>query len=263
MESASAQRSQVEELTRAAGDFLTTSDRVNALAKDWWDRWSSYTEGGQAPGPISNLSLYERYTQADGMRGAALRRDLSRNVDYVYVPTLVWNKLYSWYGGGPETELFVFQGDVDWAPVPLGVQTNLDTHFFLISLRISLAQLKKFFCGKMQLPEGRYELTRGGKVMESSNTLSTSGISAYMVFLLRERRIHLDLPAVYEDQGSDPMEVPVYDMEYVPRPINYRTDGPEMRERIQTSASLPKLSLQIKNIRSTRKHVLEMDEDIV
>ncbi len=261
MESALAQHSQVLSLLPAPEDLLAGSESVHVVAKAWWERWCSYAKGGEAPGPIDNLPLYELYVKEEGMRSAALHRDLCRDIDYLYVTTLIWGKLVSWYGGGPETELFVSQGSVDWAPVPLGVQTNLDTHFFLVSLCISLLKLKKFFCAKLQLPEAKYELTRGGKCLDSAASLSCSGVSAYMVFLLRERKIQIDLPPVYEDQGSDPIEGPTFELEDLPLLAPVRTDREEVQLRIQTAASLPKTTLQIKVIRSTRKHLADLYED--
>lgn len=261
MESALAQHSQVLSLLPAPQDLLAGCESVFVVAKDWWQRWSSYAQGGEAPGPIDNLPLYERYVKGEGMRSAALRRDLSQDIDYLYVTPLVWEKLNAWYGGGPETELFVSQGSADWAPVPLGVQTNLDTHFFLVSLRITLLKLKKYFCAKLQLPEGKYELTRGGKCLDTATSISSAGISAFMVFVLRERKIHIDLAPVYEDQGSDPIDGPTFELEDLPRLAPVRTDRQEMQQRIQTAASLPKTRLQVKAIRSTRKHLADLYED--
>jgi len=261
MESAAAQHSQVLSLLPAPQDLLAGCESVFVVAKDWWQRWCSSAQGGEATGPIDNLSLYERYEKAEGMRSAVLRRDLSPDTDYLYVTPLVWEKLYAWHGGGPETELFLSQGSVDWAPVPLGVQTNLDTHFFLVSLRITLLKLKKFFCAKLQLPEGKYELTRGGKCLDTAASISSAGISAYMVFVLRERKIHIDLSPVYEDQGSDPIEGPTFELEDLPRLAPVRTDREEVQVRIQTAASQPKTRLHIKAISSTRKHLADLYED--
>lgn len=64
--------------------------------------WSSAVESGNDDacdlGPIPNEMLM---VEEDG-EGQVLKRGLQEGADYVLVSATVWEKLYEWYGGGPE-----------------------------------------------------------------------------------------------------------------------------------------------------------------
>lgn len=68
----------------------------------WIYKWKSFVNGVtvEAPGPITNLDLYESYMK-DNQELLALKDGLVRNKDYKMANEYVWNFLYYVYGGGP------------------------------------------------------------------------------------------------------------------------------------------------------------------
>lgn len=84
--------------------------------KSWWDDWVAYVGWSwngstptalsrRRPSELSNESLLDRQSDM-GVAGTLgsyeiLKKDLQKGVDYVLVPSGVWDALFELYGGGP------------------------------------------------------------------------------------------------------------------------------------------------------------------
>ena len=98
------------------------------IDKKWWDVWQSYvswtwskgdvavgtrnmSRKRQRPGSLSSESLLDRMDEdvVAGTLGSyeLMKRNLRKDIDYVLVPSSVWDVLYEMYGGGPPLPRFV------------------------------------------------------------------------------------------------------------------------------------------------------------
>jgi len=96
--------------------------------KAWWDAWVSYvgwtwskdtkvinnrkvSRKRQRPALISSEPMLDRMSDdvVPGTLGSyeLMKRDLRKDIDYVLVPSSVWDVLYEMYGGGPPLPRFV------------------------------------------------------------------------------------------------------------------------------------------------------------
>jgi ubiquitin carboxyl-terminal hydrolase 4/11/15 len=92
--------------------MLVEGQTYYLLATNWWntwkkwsgfvsnDRWHSYTHHYEMekpkPGPIDNSVLLDDTEGED-----VVRKGKTDNYDYVIITPPVWEKLLSWFGGGP------------------------------------------------------------------------------------------------------------------------------------------------------------------
>ena len=98
------------------------------IDKKWWDVWQSYvgwtwSKGNiavgtrsmsrkrQRPGSLSSESMLDRMDEdiVAGTLGSyeLMKKNLRKDIDYVLVPSSVWDVLYEMYGGGPPLPRFV------------------------------------------------------------------------------------------------------------------------------------------------------------
>lgn len=99
------------------------------IDKTWWDSWGSYVGWKWAteekpnglkdeprrkrrrPGSLSSEPLLDRFDDdiIGGTMGSyeLMKKDLRKDVDFVIVPSGVWDALYELYGGGPPLPRFV------------------------------------------------------------------------------------------------------------------------------------------------------------
>ena len=213
MDDLSSQQHLIASQLHPADTILSSSETVFLLARPWLEKWDRYTQReGPHPGQIDNSQLYALYRKTEGVRTAVLRKDLSPDRDFVYVSPFVWEKLFSWYGGGPEAELFVTNATPDWTPMLVKVDTQIDSHYFRVSLNITLQKLKKYVCKKTQLPEDKYELRLMGKGFQHGLTASlrTAGVKELDVFSLEDKSFAtVDLqPIDEEDNGLESFQLP-------------------------------------------------------
>ena len=89
------------------------------IDKEWWDEWSAYVRWSWAgdsakestmhyrkrPGELSTEKLLDRQDDAvvPGALGSyeVMKKGLTKDVDYILVPPVVWDVLYEMYAGGP------------------------------------------------------------------------------------------------------------------------------------------------------------------
>lgn len=105
----------------------------------WWTLWKNYSGYSedesnaedlvlrivepQRPGPIDNCLLLDEH--------GSLKTGIQRKYDYEFLPSGVWNLLYSWYGGGPAIlrpvvgGMGIFATDVDVDLYPITIKVHL------------------------------------------------------------------------------------------------------------------------------------------
>ncbi|PKI64379.1 hypothetical protein CRG98_015239 [Punica granatum] len=110
----------VEELTKISECNLKEGNVYYVISNRWYSSWKRYVtqsgdqnlDGKQSldslvssdtsnrPGPIDNSDILSNVTTCEG-DDLELNRVLQEGQDYVLVPQEVWEKLFSWYKGGP------------------------------------------------------------------------------------------------------------------------------------------------------------------
>lgn len=154
----------VKELTEKAESSLKEGNLYYVVSNRWFTKWQKYvgeeagvyefkdsstdkqasplTKPGERPGPIDNTDIV---TNGD------LSRTLVEGSDYVLVPQGVWDKLHSWYKGGPPLpRKMISQGiqdifTVEVFPLSLKLIDSRDKSetFIHISKKASLQDLHK------------------------------------------------------------------------------------------------------------------------
>ncbi|KAI4372132.1 hypothetical protein MLD38_010403 [Melastoma candidum] len=112
----------VEGLTSKAEANLREGNLYYVVSYRWYSRWQMYVgqnnnqysgqqpdlgslnvapyETADRPGPVDNTDIVSNESISEGDH-VELRRMLEEGRDYVLVPQEVWEKILSWYGGGP------------------------------------------------------------------------------------------------------------------------------------------------------------------
>jgi hypothetical protein len=97
---------------------LMSSSRVALIDASWYDDWHDYIEtGDDRPGEINNQPLIS--TSSSGV--ISLRSRLIDQQHFEFISLEMWDKLYSWYGGGPKVEIWVIQDEPDMDPITVNV----------------------------------------------------------------------------------------------------------------------------------------------
>ncbi|CAI9100997.1 OLC1v1038211C1 [Oldenlandia corymbosa var. corymbosa] len=112
----------IKELSQKANSEVREGDTYYVLSTKWYLNWQKYTSTGQQPffppddheqrepssstvpaqrpGPIDNSDIIDS-DQRDADDDPQLRRTKLEGRDYVLLPEEAWERLYSWYKGGP------------------------------------------------------------------------------------------------------------------------------------------------------------------
>jgi hypothetical protein len=175
------------------------------INKDWWDRWVAYVnDEGENPGRISNNELVEgkSFTEPANWTEISLKPNLQENKDYILVNKEVWNSVKTWYGGGPEIDIFVVGeendercviGKPDLNPVKLSfifMSKNSGQNFTcLVSLAMTTGQFREFLERKFSINENtevEFKLTNDYiQLSKSDITLSDIGITKMTVIKVK------------------------------------------------------------------------------
>lgn len=174
---------------------------------DWIAEWQLYVSTGEGrPGRIDNAALLSDTAEAcdDSDYSPALATLLLEGIDYVLVSESVWQKLVSWYGGGPAIRreaVPTYCGVcVETHPLPVTVKLRQTRgHHAVVNLRVgyqrSVADLIALACQHLQIEDdpatmclreeclGRVEV----KSLERSALVGDAVASMATLLLLREQ----------------------------------------------------------------------------
>lgn len=145
------------------------SNECFMISKSWWDGWVGYVnEEGKHPGKISNADLTTSKTWNEPLNWTetSLRDDLEEGRDYMLVSRELWKRMKTWFGGGPEIDVFLVgketdhrceAGSPDLNPIKLPfifMKKNAGQNFTcLVSLRMTADQFREFLKRKFGLRE--------------------------------------------------------------------------------------------------------------
>ena len=215
------QLQKLEEVLYPRDELLHITRTVNLISSKWWQSWCSYVQLSSnnsctAPSYIDNTDLIEGH--GTNWRTIDLKPHLIETTDYVLLHPLAWRKLISWYGGGPEIELFVINGEVDTSPIILEVwrvqqESDLDTtegQIFLISTLLTVRQLQEYLCDKLMINFNIYEMSIIDTLTEENSarrsllgysdlTLSQCKITHRSKIMLKEENSNFNEPSAYND----------------------------------------------------------------
>ena len=92
------------------------------ISSSWYAKFEDYIEHqGIFPGEIDNKVLFDSNN--------CLKSNLSQRSDYVIVSRSRWEKLISWYKGGPAVEVPVILNPKDKEPIVIVNKKNLKFHY--------------------------------------------------------------------------------------------------------------------------------------
>lgn len=115
---------------------------LQLVEQSWWRLACS----SQAVPALDNSPL---------MQGDTLRAGLCPGTHFVYVIGAVWKHLVQQYHGGPSLPVHVIRGQPDLSPVSVFAEVThsgqTHTYSFLLSLQLSLAQVKSSICEEVGL----------------------------------------------------------------------------------------------------------------
>lgn len=139
---------------------------VFLISITWFTRWKGHVnydddKSGPAPGPIFNHSLVQ-----SSKDGNVLRKDITEGEEYTLLSPIAWRKLFQWYGGGPELEVFVINDEPDMEPITVKVWLRDGTWSYnepvfrniMVSRYITIKELKKHIGHKLSVPFYKYDL---------------------------------------------------------------------------------------------------------
>lgn len=140
-------------------ETLKEGDDWYLVAIKWWIAWKDYvhydgvpSEQPTHPGPIDNSSLVNDKNE--------LHSDVSERNDFILASAPVWNKLFSWYGGGPVIPRKVisrgknssFQTlSVETRPLVMNVIYGEETFQVILSRADTCGKLKEDICKRKSL----------------------------------------------------------------------------------------------------------------
>ncbi|XP_041998185.1 ubiquitin carboxyl-terminal hydrolase 5-like [Salvia splendens] len=111
----------VRDISVAAEAQTKVGDTFYLITQRWWQDWLEYVnqtsivndesssehQGAvnlsalKKPSCIDNSDLIDEAVSEDSAMGIELHDTLVEGTDYILLPKEVWNKMHSWYGGGP------------------------------------------------------------------------------------------------------------------------------------------------------------------
>ncbi|XP_047968134.1 ubiquitin carboxyl-terminal hydrolase 5-like isoform X7 [Salvia hispanica] len=111
----------VRDISVAAEAQTKVGDTFYLITQRWWQNWLEYVnqtsivndesssehQGAvnlsalKKPSCIDNSDLIDEAVSEDSAMGIELHDTLVEGTDYILLPKEVWNKMHSWYGGGP------------------------------------------------------------------------------------------------------------------------------------------------------------------
>jgi hypothetical protein len=208
------QLAKLEEYQYPREDLLHITRTVNLISSKWWESWWSYiySKSGNRPSFIDNTDLVEG--QGSNWRTIDLKPGLQENRDYLILHPLAWKNLIKWYGGGPEIDLFVINGEVDVAPIILEVwrvssESDLETtegQAFLISTQLTVRQLQEYLCDKLMINFNIYEMS----IIDSFSGESSKSLLGFTDFTLSQCNIADRSKIMLKEENSNFNEPPTY-----------------------------------------------------
>jgi DUSP domain len=128
------------------------------VSKHWWDVYKN-VQSNSIP-PIDNNQLLE--CNSNNSLQYRVKPSLSPN-DYILIDKDEWGNILNKFGGGPELEIFIINGEQDLDPIFIEVyviQEFLDKNpsaSFYVSKKLTVSGLKHFLCEKLKIERTRYE----------------------------------------------------------------------------------------------------------
>ena len=228
---------------------------VYLVSKVWWDTRAA---------ALDNSSLCQ---------GDSLRRDLTRDQDYVLVTPPVWRQLLHTYSGGPSLPVPIVQGLPDLAVEPFQVQIQLsevpERQCLLLSLHHTLTQAKVYICTLLdEDPEGcSLEFTEPVEPETPLAALFPGELLLHRTALdetlstPRTRSTgtcHLGASSPLLRGWEEDEKLP----EMVREPVvQLRSDKAVVQERVLTALLLPRLSLRLKPLELIVRDLALLDKD--
>jgi hypothetical protein len=149
--------------------LLQNSSIVYIISKEWWNSWCNYVGYSDdstevSPGPIDNSCLV--YGEGYSWDTLQLRQDLDSASDFEILHPVTWKRLLQEYGGGPEVNINVIDGEIDLHPASyevlfldsLSVRHNDRGRYHLLSPRLNGKQALESICTSLALSPSNYEL---------------------------------------------------------------------------------------------------------
>lgn len=149
--------------------LLQSSSIVYIISKEWWNSWCNYLGYSEestevSPGPIDNSCLV--YGEGYSWDTLRLKPDLDSDSGVEILHPVTWKRLMEEFGGGPEVNINVIDGEVDLHPASYevlfldspSVRHNDRGRHLLLSTKLNAKQALESICTILALSPANYEL---------------------------------------------------------------------------------------------------------